>query len=294
MKFTVRLLTIAFIACLTACGSDSSVPAPQHLYVGNDSNPGAILQYTLPITSASTPSATVAANNVMCLTVDAAGNVVSGDLSGNLSVFNAPITSASTPAATFSNGTYIGQILLDSTDDLLVTNQGGSMNLFLHPLSSSSTVSQTISPAGITSIFGAALDSAANLVITANFNALAVIAPPYTGTPTVAPAALASGAGYRKIAIHNGQVFATFVNAGTGGIDVYNLPITSTSSPTFTMTNVDTPETVAFDAGGNLYVGNLGDSTIRVFTPPFAASSTPSVTLTLPSPFAVFGIAIGK
>ncbi|MGD0280001.1 MAG: hypothetical protein ABSC11_11925, partial [Smithella sp.] len=95
--------------------------------------------------------------------------------------------------------------------------------------------------------------------------------------------------------ISNSQLFVARVD-GAGGIDVYNLPLTSASAPLFTMTNVSIPEAVAFDSNGNLYVGNDGDATIRVFSPPFAATSTPSVTLTVGAPanFALFGIAIGK
>ena len=154
------------------------------------------------------------------------------------------------------------------------------INIFTPPLSSASTVSQTITDASITGTIGAVLDASGNLIVS-NGNNLAVFAPPFTAAPTVTPNV--PGAFYRKIAISNSQLFVARVD-GAGGIDVYNLPLTSASAPLFTMTNVTIPEAVAFDSSGNLYVGNASDATIRVFSPPFAAASTPSVTLTVGDP----------
>lgn len=297
MKFTTRLFAIVFIVCLSACGSSSNPSVQQqHLYVGNDNSGGHILQYTLPITAASTPAATFAAANVTCLAVDDAGNLAAGDYSGHLSIFSAPLTSASTASATFNNGsaTNDGQLLFNGAGDLFAATDTIDINLFTPPFSSASTVSQTITGAGITGTIGAVLDASGNLIVS-NGNNLAVFAPPFTAAPTLTPTV--PGAFYRKIAISNSQLFVARVD-GAGGIDVYNLPLTSASAPLFTMTNVTIPEpeAVAFDSSGNLYVGNAGDATIRVFSPPFAAASAPSVTLTVGAPanFAIFGIAIGK
>ena len=67
---------------------------------------------------------------------------------------------------------------------------------------------------------------------------------------------------------------------GTGQVDVYTLPITAASTPAFSLTTgVNTPEGLAIDAAGNLYVGNLSDATIAVFNAPIASGATPSVTL---------------
>ena len=295
MKFTIRLFAIVFIVCLSACGSSDNQPLQQqHLYVGNDNSAGHILQYTLPITGASTPVATFAAANVTCLAVDADGNLAAGDYSGHLSIFSAPLTSASTASATFKNGTAPndGQLLFNGAGDLFATTTTTDINIFTPPLSSASTVSQTITDASLTEALGAALDTSGNLIVS-NGNNLAVFAPPFTAAPTVTPTV--TGAFYRKIAISNSQLFVARVD-GAGGIDVYNLPLTSASVPLFKMTNVNIPEAVAFDSSGNLYVGNDGDATIRVFSPPFSATSTPSVTLTVSDPanFSLFGIAIGK
>jgi hypothetical protein len=143
------------------------------------------------------------------------------------------------------------------------------------------------------------VDAAQNLYISntggsgANtFGNLLIYAPPYTGTPIVTGPAI--GANYRKAAINGTQLFVASV-AGTGRIDVYTLPITGSALPAFSITNgTNLPEAVAFDAVGNLHVGNLGSGTVTVYSPPFSASSAPAITLTPgPAPFSLFSIAIG-
>ncbi len=309
MQFSVRLLAVRllaalFIVSLTACGGhskNSSQITLQHLYVGNDNTPGQILQFTLPLTNSSTPTVTLSTsntNNVLSLAVDSSGNLVSGDTAGRLAIFNAPITSASAATATFNNGSAIsaGQLAFNSVGDLFATSTSTNINLFTHPLTSSSTPSTVISGGGITAAIGATLDANGNLFVSnsgVSSSNLAVFAPPYTGAPTVTP--VVAGAFYRKVALTSTQLFVSNVAGATGQVDVYNLPLTASSAPAFSIINVNAPEAVAFDSSGNLYVGNFGDATIRVFTPPFSASSSPSVTLKVSTgAFSVFGIAIGK
>lgn len=296
----VRSFPAVLIACLTACAG----PSPQHLYVGNDTASGQILQFTLPITSTSTPAVTVATTagttNVTTLAVDANGNLATGDNAGHLAMFNFPITNSSTASMAFNNGsaTNDGQLVFNNAGDLFAATVGAKVNLFTHPLSSSSTVSLGITNAGITGAIGAGLDSGQNLIVGndggSGSSNLLVFPSPYTGSPLTTAAVSGS---YRKLTMSSSQLFVcTIVGGALGRVDVYNLPLTPSSAPAFAITNVNQPETVALDSNGNLYVGNEGDATVRVFTPPFSASSTPSVTLTVgpPSSFALFGIAIGK
>ena len=82
-------------------------------------------------------------------------------------------------------------------------------------------------------------------------------------------------------------------------VDVYGLPLGPTSVPAFSITNgVTDPRSVALDSNGNLYVANAVPGSLIVYSPPFSAGSTPSVTLTLlPPPSQVINgvdIAIGK
>jgi hypothetical protein len=307
MKSSVRffascVFAITFAICFIACNFPSSNPPNiQHLYVVNDNSPGQILQYDLPITNTSTPAVTVtngATVNLVAVAVDLGGNLATGDNAGNLATYAKPITASSTAAATFHNGTASndGQLVFNSVGDLFAPSVSANVNLFTHPLTSASTASQSITGGGTTSAIGAGLDSSGNLVISnagGGGSNLAIFAPPFTGVPVVTATVL--GTAYRKLVVGSTQVFVCNVGGGTtGGVEVYNLPLTAASVPAFVMTNVNTPEGIALDRNGNLYVGNLTDATIRVFAPPFTAASTPTVTLTVSGSFALFGMAIGK
>src|SRR5258708_16829275 len=99
----------------------------------------------------------------------------------------------------------------------------------------------------------------------------------------------------RKISISTTQLFAAEVSGSTGRVDVYTLPITAASAPAFSITNgTNTPEAVALDALGNLYVGNLGNSTVTVYSSPFSGASAAVTTMTAAGSPAIFGIAIGS
>jgi hypothetical protein len=290
-KIAARLVLVAFIAL-----SASEVTA--QLYVGNDQPSGGVQQYTLPIGPSSTPNFTIASSTVVALGVDAKGNLAVGALGGGLTFFAAPLSGSSTPSATFKNGLSgnVGQIAFTAAGDFLATSFSNTVNLFTHPFSNLSSPSLTITNPIIASAAGVAVDAAQNVYISNSSNGFAdllVFAPPYTGTPI--QTLPANGAAYRKVAISGTQVFVASVLPGTGRVDVYTLPINSLSPLAFSITNgVNLPEAVALDAAGNLHVGNLGNSTVAVYAPPFSASSTPSVTLTVgPSPFSIFSIAVG-
>ena len=287
---------VIVVAFLGLAASD----AQAQLYVGNDHTPGVVQQYSLPISASSTPSFSIASNNVVALGLDAKGNLAVGALGGALTFFPAPLSGSSTPSATFNNGAAgnVGQITFTAAGDFFTTSFGNSVNMFTHPFSNATVPSMSITNASISSAGGVAVDAAQNLYISNTggsgsntYGNLIVYAPPYTGLPIVTVPAI--GANYRKVAISATQLFVASV-AGTGRIDVYTLPING-SLPAFSITNgANLPEAVALDAAGNLYVGNLGSSTLNVYGPPFSASSAPAVTLTAgPAPFSLFSIAIG-
>jgi hypothetical protein len=276
------------------------VSPTQHLYVGNDNAAGGVRQYDLPITSTSMPNFSFASNNVVTMGTDGSGNMAVGDNAGNLTFFTAPLSGSSTASASFKNGTGTndGQIAFTNTGDFFVSTAGTTVNKFTHPFSNASTPSLSITNAGLTGAIGTALDFAQNLYISnaasGNNSNLFVYAPPYTGAPIITPAL--PNTAYRKLAVSATQLFVASVAGTTGRVDVYNLPITSSSAPAFSITNgMNTPEGLALDSFGNLYVGNLSDATVRVYAPPFSASSAPTTSLTMtPNPFAIFGIWIGK
>ncbi len=291
------VVCVILIASLGAAASE----AWAQLFVGNDHAPGAVQQYSLPISASSTPNFSIASNSVVALGVDAKGNLAVGALGGAITFFTAPLSGSSTPSATFNNGAAgnVGQIAFTAAGDFFTTGFTNSVNLFTHPFSNATVPSLSITNANISSAGGVAVDAAQNLYISntggsgANtFGYLLVYAPPYTGTPIITGPAI--GANYRKVALSGTQLFAASVS-GTGRVDVYTLPITGSALPAFSITNgMNLPETVAVDVVGNLHVGNLGSSTVTVYSPPFSASSAPAITLVPgPAPFSIFSIAIG-
>lgn len=290
------------LACLVAIGlAGLSVPeakAQQVLWVGNDNVAGGSQQYTLPISGSSTPNFTVVSSNVVAVAQDGSGNLVMGDFLGQLKFFTAPLSGASTASATFANGAgpNTGEFAFTPAGDFFVGTVGTAVNKFTHPFSNASAPSQVITTAGMTSAIGVALDAAQNMYISdggGSGSSIFVLAPPYTGAPIHTPAI--SGKFYRKVAVSATQLFVADVSGATGRVDVYNLPLTAVSAPAFSITSgTNTPEAVALDASGNLYVGNLGNSTVTVYSSPFSAASAPVTTMTAAGSPSIFGIAIGS
>lgn len=63
-------------------------------------------------------------------------------------------------------------------------------------------------------------------------------------------------------------------------IAIYKTPLTASSKPEFTFASGDSFQTLAFDANGDLFAGNV--ATLYEFTAPLSSSSTPSVVLNVP------------
>jgi hypothetical protein len=294
---------------------------PQHLYVGNDNTPGQVLQFTLPLTSSSTPNFAIASNNVVAVATDSNGTLAVGDNAGNLQIFAPPLSGSSVPASIFKNGTASnnGQIAFTNANDFWAATVSNRVNGFTHPFSNASMPSGFVTNAALVSAIGTGFDPAQNLYVanagTGNAAACAgtsqpgggcgsnllVYAPPYTGAPIITPNVInfpfsSESTAYRKIAINSTQLFAASVSNAPGRVDVYNLPITAASTPAFSLqSGVNTPEGLAVDASGNLYIGNLSDATVTVYTAPITASSVPSSIFKVSNgAFAIFGIAIGR
>lgn len=294
----------------------SPTPVPLHLYVGNDNTPGSVLSFNLPLTVGTTSNFGIVSNNVVAVQVDANGNLAVGDNAGNLKFFTAPLSGASVPAASFTNGAASnnGQIAFDNAGNFWAATVSNRMNQFTTPFSNASTPANFVTNAALVSAIGVAIDSAQNLYVAnagvgtnvtcpggaGQCSDLLVYAPPYTGAPTITPNVSGpfpgSHTAYRKIALTATQLFAASVSDPPGRVDVYNLPITAVSVPAFNIaTGVNTPEGLAVDPSGNLYVGNLSDATVSVFAPPFSSGSVPTLIFKVSTgAFAIFGIAIGK
>jgi hypothetical protein len=304
-KSPIFLVLAGLLAGCSGAVGGGSTPTPvvvvQHLYVGNDNTPGTVQAFTLPITASSTAAFAFASNNVVSIGFDANSDALVGDNAGHLQFFTAPLSASSTPSVTFTNGsaTNNGQIVFNLGGQFFVGNTSTAVNLFTPPFTNSSAPSTVVS-GGLVSAVGDVLDNVGNLYV-ANAGTgggtgsdVEVFAAPYTGGPTVTTPNVAATA-YRKMAGSGSTLYVCSVAGATGRIDAYGLPLTNTSAPAFAITTgVNVPEAIAFDQNGNMYVGNLGNSTITVYAPPFTAASAPSVTLTLPGTFAIFGIAVGR
>jgi sugar lactone lactonase YvrE len=303
-KLLIACLALAFAGCSSSTspvfpivtGGGGGTPGT-HLYVGDDSATGRISQFSLPLTAASVPTFTItgAANNVS-IGLDAAGHIAVGDFAGHLAyVGTLPLSASSTPTATFNNGAAVnaGAIAFTSAGSMYVSSTGANVYGYTSPFSNASVPSTTTTAAGLTSAIGLAFDAAGNMYVGNAGGAgsnIYVFAPPYTGAPTVVTTAVA-GTAYRKLALNSTQLFVANVG-GTGGIYVYTLPLTAASVPAFIIPNAQDPEGIAVDSSGNLYSGNLNNSTVTVYSPPFSAASVPATTVTVAG-YAIFGIAIG-
>jgi len=321
------LVLVAFAASATACNTSSvNVPFPPltavtgHLYVGNDNTPGQVLQFNLPLTPTTTANFAVVSNNVVSVGIDTNGNMAVADNGGHLQFFATPLSNASVPTATFNNGAAVndGNVSFLSTGDFWAATVSNRVNRFNSPFSNASVPAAFVTDPGMVSTIGTAIDAAQNLYIanagTGNAAACAgtsqpgggcgsnlyVYAPPYTGAPIITPNVInfpfvSASTAYRKIAVNATRLYAASVANAPGRVDAYNLPITAASTPAFSLqTGVNTPEGVALDSAGNLYIGNLSDATVTVYSAPISATSVPSLIFKVSTgAFAIFGIAIG-
>ena len=270
----------------------------EHLYIASDKAAGVVAQWDLPITQASGPNVytALAADYPTTVTINGSADLAYGDSQGMVKFYTAPLRNPGTPTATFRNSTLFnnGQIAFDNNGDLFAANTGDRVNRYTHPFSNSSTPSLAITNPALTDAWGIAFDSSQNLYVTnvvlgaGGGTRVLVFTPPYTGTPVVTGLINIFD---MKMAIHGSQLFTV-----GSGVNVFDLPITPTSTPAFRITNgLSGPAAAAFDSAGNLYVSNLVNATITVYAPPFSVTSTPISTMPIRLPSASpFGIAIGR
>ena len=303
--------SLLLLAGITACGSSSSSsgtpptapPTTQRIYATSyaGSSPNftrAIDVFAMPLSASSTPSihaqvpnpATYDAGNIA---VDTTGNLAACSFATNILVYSAPLSSSSTPSATIP--TACGGPAFDSSGKLYVPTQGaGGVKVYSPPFTSASTPTLTITT-GLSSPSEAAFDSSGNLYVDDDgaVPKIVVFAPPYTGAPSYTITSTSFKA-LRGISVdsHGNLAVADLGTGGVGMIHVINAPLSASSTVAFDLTaNVNTPEQLAFDKSGSLYVANVGSTTgwISVYASPLTAASTPLVL----SYQSNFGVALG-
>lgn len=299
------LVASGLVLYLSACSgntvssnSNASNPAPEHLYV--IASTGQMLQFTLPLTSASTPSVTVPSTGSLSpilVAVDSNGNLAVTGTGGNLAIYRPPLTGSSTPAAVFPNGTLVfaAPIAFDSKGNLFaggsVTSVGpvDTVNIFSPPFSSASTPSQVLS----ISRWSGGLDSNGNLYLVFGLNVgpcgIDVLAPPYTGTPSTFVSRTCVDGNFGGGVVADNQLFVDFFDSNIVVINDLPLPGSTATSGGLTFSSLS--GTFTADSNGNIYLANNSSNTISVFAPPFSSTSP---TVTVSNVPAIVGMAIGK
>lgn len=254
----------------------TSTPAgTQHLYVANGSG-GNVLEYTSPFSSASAPSVKLnIGGNVWGVASDSSYVAVE-DSTGFIYIFAQPLSSSASPVAQFQAGSQGAQLLFDSAGNLYTGDERTEVLEYSPPFSSTSTPAKVIN--GTTASFSLAMDYNNNLYAgDLGMNQIEIFASPYTSSPTqVAQPGTYGLASY--------ATYLYGADASGKAIDVYNLPMTSGSTPAFTIANTD-PHALAADVStGTLYVGDqhggTGSGSIDVYSQPLSGASTPAYTMT--------------
>lgn len=309
MKLRTSFCGLIIVILLGACSGGSSTVQPPavpvatptplpHLYVADDEPGGGLGQYTLPLSMSSASNFVLPLTQVESVAPYPNGGMLVGQANGEISLYGGALSPTSLVAAQFSNGANNGVVGLvaNSAGDVFAATGNASVNVFTHPLNDASMPSSTLTVPG-SSLSGIALDNSGNLIVTDErtgfVSALDVWTPPYTGAPAVVTQTV--GALYRGVAVHGSQaaVAGPIFPSSAGVIDIYNLPITSSSAPAFSITSgISIPDGVAFDKSGNLYVTNLYTRTVTVYAQPLSAASTPLVTMPMGSTSTPLGITI--
>ena len=240
---------------------------------------------------------------------------------------------ANTPTP-FGVNRSVAQMAFTSAGDLWVAAGAylGRVNAFTRPFSNASAPSAFVTDASMSAVVshpfavGTAFDAAQNLYVAdteigtdvtcssgaGSCSRLLVYAPPYAGAPVTTPDIPVRPTPpppivhpfvetYRRIAVGATQLFAAWypaipVGGNFGRVDVFNLPITASSTPAFSLVSgVYNPVAVALDPSGSLYIGN-GGGTVTVYSPPITSASVPSLIFqTAPhGSVAINDIAVGK
>ncbi|HEY7993427.1 MAG TPA: hypothetical protein VID24_04420 [Candidatus Eremiobacteraceae bacterium] len=299
----VFLSTVAAI-CNASCGASSAVSnltiqasgTPERLAVSRApvSNPGEIDLYAFPMTSTSTPVATLASTNEapLGLAFDETGRLFGAAGDGRIKVYDPPFRSGANPAFILTTGG--GALAFDRGGDLfigggdVIRNCGTRFHFIPEitpkikvvnaPITGSSTVTFTIAEpttCGGYLVSDIAFDGAGNLWA-AIVGRLDEFSPPFTSnsTPALSISTCASSLGFDSA----GNMYVD----GCDGIDVFQPPFTSSMTKAYTISSAAEVDSIVFDSAGNMYARSLvpfsSTNGLQVFAPPFSSTSQPITT----------------
>lgn len=140
-----------------ACSSSSTTPAPKVQRLFTDDDNVTISIFTLPVSNASTASATfTGASGPSGLKFDSMGKLYVADFAaGSVQIFNPPLSSSTTAAVTISALPHAEDVALDASGNLYVALTGNPVEVFNPPFTNASTPAFAITT-GISSSFGLA------------------------------------------------------------------------------------------------------------------------------------------
>jgi hypothetical protein len=294
-------LCAALVLVAAGCSSSSSttINTPSihfsRLYVSNFVGAGTGLNiFAPPFSAASTPAVSVPAgvasgfNSTGALAVDAVGRLYAiADVSPSIiNIYTPPITAASVPTTsiTLPSSTNAYGLALDPSGNIWVSDRAGASSTvreYTPPFTNASTPALTLTAAanGLNDTAGLAFDATGRLAIAGETtNNLVIFNPPITGASTPAATITLDGAGQGVVFDGIGRLFA--VNPNTD-VQVFTPPFSNAQAESFHFGAINgfsvSPK---FDATGDLWVSNSGAGTVVEYSPPFSASTAPTVTLT--------------
>ncbi len=296
----LKFMPLALLSALASAGcggGGSSTPTPSaafRLYAAGDNVPSnAVAYFTSPLNASSTPTGTFVTGSggeLAGLAVDGNGNVIATDQFLNTITGYARPAPATSALFTITTTFHPGGDALGSDGKLYLTDYtNGALDAVSPPFTSAST------PAALaTGIGGAAalcFDSSQRLYVTGYIpGTITVLATPYTSASLTLTTGFANLDSCAVDSFTN-QLIVNSVGASSGKVYVYNLPLTSASTPAATLAFASSSSTaVGVDPSGELYVG-VGASVIDVYAPPFSSASLPL--FSIPTANAVNSIAFG-
>ena len=280
------LCVIVLVALLVGCNGGSTSPpafdagvAPLgHLYILSDSTPGELRRYQLPITATSAHSLAIRPIGSFGLAVGPNGTLAVSD-PGSVEFYTAPLNNSSAPSVSLSvTPNTANQLAFTNTGRLVVTD-GPTVRIYDPPFKATNAPARTVTAPGLTFAWSVALDAAQKLYVAnlgQNDQNIYVFDPSYAQATIISRPILPGTPTGQSLALSATQLFVVATNSqGRGRVDVYNLPITSASTPAFSMTRVLFPNAIAVDSAGSLYVTDSANATLHVFSPPFSARAPP-------------------
>jgi hypothetical protein len=244
-----------------------------------------IIGYSLPLSNnTATPAYTLSGANYYPywgIAINSAGTVFGWgyESTPTLVVSSPPYTTVTTDTNLgFYEAYYYGAA--DSKGDVFIPNFATVGNGAIGIVSPPYTGAATQLTAGVDEPYGAAVDSGNNLYVANEGNdTITVYASPYTS----ASATVTTTSAPYGVVIAGSKLFVTEDNY----IDVFNLPVTSSSTPAATLTMTGySYGAAALDPSGNLWVGcyescaSSSSGAVYEFTTPFVTGHSPVVSLT--------------